>query len=242
MGVNQITQTKEIMLYAFDFNYAGLTIDAAQDSETGEIWISTPTVETVLGYPSNSARKKIDSKSFKASAGEGFLVGKRKSKSTKHNTPNVYYSKETFLKLMYWEAREGNKPVADLVFSGFLVDFEGAIQAALGNQLTEEKREYLRQLVHERIQCFKSWCDVIHDRHVSFYGVKPEGWYYGKIIKHANMRLFGVPNFGNDRTENMTEEQQKVIKEFETVLVMRAKKMPNLEPEALLEQVLDWYI
>jgi hypothetical protein len=229
------------MLYAFDFNYAGLTIDAAQDSETGEIWISTPTVETVLGYRPNSTREKVSSKSFKSFAGEGFALGKRKSKSTKHNTTNVYYSKETFLKLMYWEAREGNKPVADLVFSGFLVDLEGAIQAALGNELTEEKREYLRQLVHERIQCFKSWCDVIHDRHVSFYGVKPEGWYYGKLIKHANMRLFGVPNFGNDRTENMTKEQQELIREFELTLIRRAKKMPNLEPEALLEQVLDWF-
>jgi hypothetical protein len=230
------------MLHPFDFKFAGIVIDAAKDPKTGEIWISTPAVETVLGYRYDSTRDKVDSKSFRDFAGEDFQINRKLAKSTKHNNSNVYYSKETFLKLMYWEAREGNKPVADLVFSGFLVDFEGAIQAALGNQLTEEKREYLRQLVHERIQCFKSWCDVIHDRHVSFYGVKPEGWYYGKIIKHANMRLFGVPNFGNDRTENMTEEQQKVIKEFETVLVMRAKKMPNLEPEALLEQVLDWYI
>jgi hypothetical protein len=230
------------MLYSFDFKYAGINIDAAQDSETGEIWISTPTVETILGYCSDSTRKKLGSKSFKAFAGKDFQPGKKKSKSTKHNNvTNVYYSKDTFFKLMYWEADQGNKPVKDLVFSSFLIDFEGAIQAALGNELTEEKREYLRQLVHERIQCFKSWCDVIHDRHVSFYGFKPEGWYYGKLIKHANMRLFGVPNFGNDRTENMTEEQQKVIREFEANLVMRAKKMPNLEPEALLEQVLDWF-
>jgi hypothetical protein len=229
------------MLYAFDFKYAGLTIDAAQDSETGGIWISNPTVETVLGYRSNSSREKISSKSFKAFAGGGFVEGKRKSKSFNHNYgTTLYYSKETFLKLMYWEMSQGNKQVMDLVFAGFVADFEGSIQAALGNELTEEKREYLRQLVHERIQCFKSWCDVIHDRHVKFYGVKPEGWYYGKLIKHANMRLFGVPNFGNDRTENMTEEQQKVIKHFEENLVMRAKKMPNLEPEALLNQVLDW--
>jgi hypothetical protein len=230
-----------IMLYAFDFIYAGLSIDAAQDSETGEIWISTPTVETVLGYRSNSTREKVSSKSFKAFAGEGFALGKKKSKSTKQNTTNLYYSKETFLKLIYWELSQGNKVVMGLVFSGFVADFEGSIQAALGNELTEEKREYLRQLVHERIQCFKSWCDVIHDRHVRFYGVKPEGWYYGKLIKHANMRLFGVPNFGSDRTENMTEEQQKVIRDFEAALIRRAQKMPNLEPEALLEQVLDWF-
>jgi hypothetical protein len=230
------------MLFEFDYKYAGFDIDAAQDLETGEIWISTPTVETVLGYRSDSTRKKISSKSFKAFAGEDFQLGKKKAKSTKHNNvTNVYYSKATFLKLMYWEISQGNIQVMDLVFSGFVVDLEGSIQAALGNELIEEQRERYRQLVHERIQYFRSWCDVIHDRHVSFYGVKPEGWYYAKLVKHANMRLFGVPNFGNDRTENMTEDQQRVIREFEMVLVTRARKMPNLEPEALLEQVLDWY-
>jgi hypothetical protein len=230
------------MLFEFDFKYAGLIIDAAQDLETKDVWISTPTVESVLRYRSDSAREKVTSKSFKAFAGEGFQLGKKKSKSTKHsNVTNVYYSKETFLKLIYWEMYQGNKAVMDLVFAGFVADFEGALQAALGNELIEERRERYRELVHERIQYFRSWCDVIHDRHVSFYGVKPERGYYGKLVKHANMRLFGVPNFGNDRTKNMTEEQQKVIREFEMVLVTRAKKMPNLEPEALLNQVLDWY-
>jgi hypothetical protein len=230
------------MLLPFDYKYAGLTIDAAQDSETGEIWISNPTVEKVLGYDSNSSRKKVSSKSFKAFAGEGFVEGKRKSKSLNHNYgTTLYYSKETFLKLIYWEVNEGNKQVMNLVISGFLVDFEGALQAALGNELIEEQRERNRQMVYERIQYFKGWCDVIHDRHVKFYGVKPEGQYYAKLVKQANMRLFGVPNFSSDRTENMTEEQQKVIREFEMVLVTRAKKMPNLEPEALLNQVLDWY-
>lgn len=127
------------MLYAFDYNYAGITIDVAQDSETGEIWINTPTVESVLGYRPDSISKKIASKSFYYFIGDGYPLGIWKSKSTKHNTTNVYYSKDTFLKLIYWELNQGNKQVMDLVFAGFLVDLEGDIQAALSNELTEEK-------------------------------------------------------------------------------------------------------
>jgi hypothetical protein len=228
------------MLYAFDFKYAGLVIDAAQDVD-GNIWISTPTIETVLGYEADSCRKKAVSKSFKAFTGEGFALGKTKQKSTKLNTTNVYYSKESFLKLLYWEVSNANQKAIDLVVSGFVADFEGSIQNALGEQLTEEKREYLRELVFNRIQAFRKWTDIIRDRHIKFYGVKPEGWYYGKLVKKANLALFGVPEFGNDRTENMTIEQQETIKEFECYLARKARNNPDLEPEAVLNMALNQF-
>jgi hypothetical protein len=226
------------MLYAFYFNYSGFLIDAAQD-ELGNIWISTPTVENVLGYRSDSTREKVASKSFKAFAGEGFALGKKRSKSTKLNTTNLYYSKETFLKLVYFEVAQANPLAINLVVSGFVADFEGCVQNALGNQLSEEQREYLRCLVYDRIQAFRAWTDVIRDRYLEFYGKKPEGWYYGKLIKAANLELFGIENFGSDRTALMTKEQQETIKDFERFLVRQAAKFPNFEPEALLMQTLD---
>lgn len=245
------------MMYAFDFSYAGITIDAAQDAE-GNVWISTPTVERVLNIPANSTRKLIASQGFKAFASNGkalvhFYV---KSKSTKHNTTNVYYSKEAFLTMLYYvsdyeayclgqgvkltsERLERHHKAKNLVHAGFIADFEGSIQNALGNQLSEEQREYLRELVFNRLQAFRGWTDVIRDRHLQFYGEKAEGWYYGKLIKKANIALFGVENFSADRTANMTAEQQKEIKDFESFLARMANKKPNYEPEALLDYCLD---
>jgi len=225
------------MFYAFDFKYAGFTIEAAQDQD-GKIWIATPTIETTLNYRSNSTRQIVKSKSFKAFAGKNFALVKKRSKSTKKNTTNLYYSEESFLKLVYFELNRARPEAIQLVTSGFITDFHSSVQNAIGNQLDEEQREYLRELVFLRIQCFKAWTDVIKERHIVFYGVKPEGWYYGKLIKRANLALFGVPDFGNDRTENMTQSQQETIKDFESFLVRKARNNSELEPEALLDLAL----
>jgi len=229
------------MLYSFEFKYAGLTIDAAIDDD-GNQWIATPTIMEVLGYKyRNGVDRSINSQDFKFFAGDDFEIDKLKAKSTKYNTQNTYYSKDTFLKLVYFEVQKANPVVLDLVVSGFLVDFEGSIQNALGTQMTEEQREYLRALVHERIQAFRSWTDIIRDRYLEFYGKKPEGWYYGKLIKRANLALFGVPDFGNDHTANMTEQQQETIKDFERYLYRKARNNPELEPEAVLNLALDQF-
>lgn len=91
------------MLYAFQFNYAGLEIDAAQDQD-GQIWISTPTIENLLGFRSDSTRKLLASESFKAFVAKGSALGNfsKKDKSTSRNTINLYYSKEAFLKIIYF--------------------------------------------------------------------------------------------------------------------------------------------
>ena len=73
------------MLYAFDFQYAGFLIDAAQD-EQGQIWISTPTIEKLVLIRSDSTRKAFASESFKSFAGKDYALGKLRSKSTKYNT------------------------------------------------------------------------------------------------------------------------------------------------------------
>lgn len=246
------------MLYAFNFQYAGLMIDAAQDADGG-IWISTPTVETVLNIRSNSTRELLAHKSFKAFPGNEKALGdfsQIRSKSTSKNTTNVYYSKAAFLTILYYvsdyesycmgqgvkltsERLDRHRKIKNLVQAGFVADFEGSIQNAIGNQLSEEQREYLRQLVFNRLQAFKSWCDIVHDRYLEFYGEKPEGWYYGKLIKEANLYLFGVENFGSDRTANMTSEQQKLILEFESMLARQAKKHPHFDPHALLTHTLN---
>jgi hypothetical protein len=247
------------MIYAFDFKYAGLVIEAAVGDDKTE-WISTPTIENILDYEPDSTRKLLGSEAFKRFMGEGFQLGNfsRKDKSTKHNNLNRYYAKSLFLSVIYYIADyesyclgQGKKLTPDvlarhrkiknLVFAGFVADFEGAFQAALGNELDEEQREYLRQLVHDRIQAFRAWTDIIRDRHIKFFGRKPEGWYYGKLIKKANVALFGVSDFGNDRTENMTKEQQQTIKDFESFLSRKARNNAELEPECLLELALEQF-
>jgi hypothetical protein len=248
------------MLYAFDFKYAGLTIDAAID-DAGNEWIATPTFKRVFDFPNQmSTSRLIGSESFKTFVGEGFDVNNFsvKDKSTKHNNLNRYYAKSFLYQLVYYisdyeayclgqgkkltpEMLVRHRKVKNLVLSGFLVDFEGAMKNAQGIQLDESQREYLRELVFNRIQAFRKWTDIIRDRHIKFYGVKPEGWYYGKLVKKANLALFGVPEFGNDRTENMTIEQQETIKEFECYLARKARNNPDLEPEAVLNMALNQF-
>ncbi len=168
----------------------------------------------------------------------------------------MYYSKESFLTLLYFysdyesyvlssgkkvtpQSLATHRAAKSLVFSGFVADFEGSIQNALGIQLTEEQREYLRCLVHDRLTAFKAWTDIIRDRYLEFYGEKPEGNYYARLIREANLYLFGVENFGSDRTANMTKEQQKLILDFESMLARQAKKHPHFDPKALMRHTLD---
>ncbi|MGL5077524.1 MAG: hypothetical protein ACRDBG_17090 [Waterburya sp.] len=72
-------------LYAFEFQYAGITIDAAQDVD-GNVWISTPTIARILETSTDRRIGQVyASKSFKAFAGNDFVLAKFSSKTTKPN-------------------------------------------------------------------------------------------------------------------------------------------------------------
>ncbi|MGL4884561.1 MAG: hypothetical protein ACRC8K_26415, partial [Waterburya sp.] len=125
--------------------------------DSGTDYVTNNSIEIVLKITADSSRKILASESFKAFAGNGFNVGKRSGKSTKYRATGVLYPKSTFLSLVYFLARKkDNSPSSnaalDLLTSGFVADFEGAVSHAKGDTLSEEQREYLRTLVSERIQ------------------------------------------------------------------------------------------
>lgn len=228
------------MLYETSYRYGTLEIDCAINHEN-QRYISFPTIEAILNYRANSTRKKLASKSFKAFLPEDYRLGKISCHSVNKNTQNSWIPIDAFYKLIYWEVKRGNDEAINLVVTGFITDFQSSFEAALGNQLDEEQRQYLRTLVDERLKGFKAWTDIIRERYVTFYGIKPEGWVYGKLVKKANLALFGVPDFGSDRTKNMTDDQQKTVKLFEEMLQRTAGKYPSMEPEAVLDKVIDMF-
>jgi len=231
------------MFYVFDYHYSGISIKAAKD-EQNNICIATPTIEDALGYDRNNARKKIASKAFKVFTGMALTPGKKSLKSNlnedKANT-YTYYPLETFFKLIYWEVNNGNQKAIDLVMAGFVTDFHGSLQNALGNTISEDERERIRTFIRQRIAALRVWTDIIRDRYVAFYGRKPERYEYAAMIKKANMAIFGVPHFNSDRTKNMSEEQQATIKMFEEFLARKAKNKPEWSPESILDIALEQF-
>jgi hypothetical protein len=219
------------------FKYAGLDIDCATNSK-GEIFVSTRTIENTLQYRKNSLREIEASKSFKAFTGESFHVGKFTNKTASISPNQTFYPLASFFKFVYFEVQNKNETALNLVVAGFVTDFEREAREALGIELDNSEYEAKRKLVFERLEAFKGWTNIIHDRHVEKYGKKPEGWYYGKLVKQANLSIFGVADFGSDRTKNMSEGEQRTIRDFESFLKRKANRFPHLDPQQLLDRAL----
>ncbi len=232
------------MLYATTYHYAGFEIEAATDDK-GNYYVSYRVIENTLGWRADSTREKIASKQFKKDS-KAFLkgdsqLGTIKANTNKSNSKKNWIKVGDFFKIMFWEMSKGNELAKELVFAGFTTDFMTTMQAHFGKVLTEEEKEYMRELIAQRIAAFRNWTDIIRDRYIQFYGRKPEGWEYGVLVKRANLAIFGVPDFGYDRTVNMTKEQQETIKEFELFLLRKAKNNPNWSPEHVLNTALDHF-
>lgn len=232
------------MLFETTYNYAGFEINAAQDDD-GNYWISFGTIDKII---QSRMRRLLGSERLEAALPNGYTIAVCSEKTDKSPRKKQFVSLPSFLAIMAALAKPtklatrvipSNENALAFVIAGFTSDFVTSLKTHFGETFSEEEREYLRTLVFARIQAFKAWTDVIHNRYIKFYDEKPPKWLYGKLIKKANLKIFGVPNFNSDRTNYMTEDQQETIKDFERLLVRKAKLNPNMEPTALLEVTLE---
>lgn len=230
------------MLTTTTYSYAGFEIESGIDEE-GACYVSIPTIETLFGLRRNSAREILCSKQLEDARSIGLQVGKtQKLSSDKGHGNRTWLDTKSFLSFLNFLAFEKqNEKAKSIIFAGFVADFVSTQKAQHGIAMEEEEQEYLRILIFERLQRFKGWTNIIDQRYREFYGEKPPGKYYAKLVKRANLHLFGVPDFGSNRTKNMTTEQQETIKDFEKMLARTASKHRNKEPEALLDLVIGMF-
>ena len=226
------------MLYETTYNYAGFSINAAQDDE-GNYWISQRTIGNILEKPRFQSAHFLAKKSTKAILGNDFSLHKISDNSNKNKANQTWISIPNFLGIMTVESRKSEKAMA-IILAGFTTDFYSALKSHFGEVMDEEQKEYLRELVFNRLANFKAWTDVIRDRYLSLTGEKPKSDYYKTCVKHVNMELFGVTHFKNDRN-NMTEMQQTTITKFEELLVAMSKKHPTASPKRLITKSLEVY-
>lgn len=90
----------------------------------------------------------------------------------------------------------------------------------------------------KRLMARHAWTDVLRDRHIQCFGVKPNQNQYKAWTVRANQVLFNRRHFNCDR-DNMEMEEQRVIESFEYMAARRAKQNPRATPDQLLELALD---
>lgn len=220
------------MLFETTYKYAGFEINAAQD-DAKQYWVSYRTLENLFNWRKNSTREKLVTKSFKAIHGKDSQLGILSDNTNKSNSKKSWIAIGDFMTVVTWQVTEKNDTAIALVVAGFLVDFISTTHEHFGVVMDADQKEYLRELVFNRLANFKAWTDIIRDRHLLLFGVKPEPKYYRDCIKYVNQQLFGVSHFKNDRG-NMTQLQQETITKFEELLIAMAKKHETVCPKRLI--------
>ena len=181
-----------------DFTGLEVLVDPSDNS----LYVSQPTIERILDYPSNTARKKLGAKSLETFAGKGLTVGKDvtaiDSAGRKNKVKAIPF--DTFLALVYWEAFEGKPPSSSnarsLVLAGFADSFSSLVLEQCGIKLTHAERQSV--ITHYR-QWYHSFFDWVRDEHLRVHGQKPSNECYRIINVAINKFLFDRNHFNCDR-------------------------------------------
>ena len=133
-------------------------------TESNELLIAQPTVEILMGWESDSGRKKIVSKSLKDFAGLGFKVGKNtQSVNWVGQGKTVFYNYSDFLVLVKWQVKQGNDKAIDLVIAGFADSFSEFAYKSFGLVYTEKERQLLLKSRQKGIQSRRTWTDAVQE-------------------------------------------------------------------------------
>ncbi len=197
---------------------------------SGEYAIAIPQVATLIQSNPNTA-----SRDFKRLLGKDFSPSKNSIEGTKAQVNII--SIDSFVDLLYALAKNGDS-IADAIVGSLLHEpIQRRFDTAFGKKVSEA--EYNERLVlrMKRLVARHAWTDVLRDRHIQCFGVKPEPEQYRLWTVRANEVLFNRRHFNCDR-DNMAMEEQKLIESFEYTAVRKSKKHPNAKPDELLELTL----
>lgn len=197
-------------------NIDGLTV--LIDPSDNSLFVTQPTIERVLGYPENSARKKLGSKSLKAFAGKDLTVGKTVKgidvKGRENTAKVIPFS--AFLSLIHWEAFEGKgEPQVNaraLIMAGFADSFSSIVLEQCGVKLSVEERQQTITVYLEGYHAFQDW---VRDTYAAVYGHKPANDYYKAIAVAINQHLFNRDHFYRNRTINCNTTELRRLENFQ---------------------------
>ena len=199
----------------------------------GEYAIAVPQVAVLVQSTQNYA-----SQEFKRLLGKGFNPHKSSVEGIKAQVNII--NLQSFTKLLYALAKEGN-PVADALVESLLEEsFERRFDTAFNKKVSEAEYNTRLALRYKRILARHAWTDVLQERHLQCFGTKPSPNQFKNWTVKVNEALFSKKHFNCNR-DNMEEEEQRMIESFEYMAVRRAKQHPKAMPDELLDLALDTY-
>lgn len=189
-------------------------LEVLVDPDDNSLFVSQPTIERILNYPSNSARKKLGAKSLASFTGKALTVGKDvtaiDSSGKKNKVKAIPF--DTFLSLVYWEAFEGKPPANDnaraLILAGFADSFSSLVLEQCGIKLTHAERQSV--ITHYR-HWYHSFFDWVRDEHIRVHNQKPSNEYYRAINVTINKFLFDRNHFNCNRLKYAESDDLREI-------------------------------
>lgn len=177
----------------FEVQYANFNgLEVLIDPQTKEMWVTQPTMERLLGWEPETARKKIVSKSLKAFVGKD-LAGAKSVKAKDilgrpNNCKAIPY--DDFLKVLYWQVYERNQAAIKLAVAGFGDSFRSLVFEQAGIALEDKERQ---QWLIDRLESktlFWDLTEAIKDTMES-QGKTPQFYHYSNAMDAINRSLFG---------------------------------------------------
>ena len=196
----------------------------------GEYAIAVPQAALLFETSKNTA-----SRDFKRLLGERFETSKT---ATGFNQAPINIISISVFRLLVRELdKQGNAIATALVDAFFEESVERRFDTAFGKKVSETEYNERLALRMKRLMARHAWTDVLRDRHIQCFGVKPKPDQYKDWTVIVNEALFGRRHFNCDR-DTMEMEEQRLIESFEYTAVRKAKKHPSATPDELLELTL----
>lgn len=200
---------------------------------SGEYAIAVP--QAALLFETN---KNTASQQFKRILGERFETNKA---STPFNQAPINVISISVFRLLVRELdKQGNAIASALVDAFFEESIERRFDTAFDKMVSEAEYNERLALRMKRLMARHAWTDVLRDRHIQCFGVKPKPDQYKDWTVTVNEALFGRRHFQCDR-DTMAVEEQRLIECFEYTAVRKAKKHPSVKPDELLDLVLSTF-
>lgn len=204
----------------------------------GSYAIAVPQIAEVFSFLIHNA-----SRDFKALLGEDspFLKAKTPINSKAVNILTL----EQFSRLVRALDKKGNPIAAAFVDATLEEALERRFNRAFEKRVSEDEYNVKIALRMQRLLARRLWTDVLRDRSLELYGVKPVSDQYKAWTVIVNERLFNrahffcVPLRGSLRDrDNMEQEEQELISLFESMAARKSKLHPMATPDQLVEMSL----
>jgi hypothetical protein len=197
----------------------------------GDYGVAIPQIAKSFCINQNTA-----SRDLKRLLGDDFRPSKIKTELGNQSINVV--TLEGFAKIIRALDRKGNT-IANAFIDAILQEgLERRFDRAFGKKVDEDERNQLIALRMKRIMARKLWTDVLRDRSLELFGIKPSPNDYKQWTIKVNERLFNRRHFECDR-DNMQKFEQETIELFERMAERKAKTHKMATPDDLVEMAIN---